>query len=1087
MAIEKKRIGLVLASIHTGIAQNVWASFVRTANIENTDLFIFPGGRLNARPDFENLRNPVYFLVNEENLDGCISWSSTIRYAQSNEEFAHFYRGFGNLPYVTLAQKSPGHPCVEFDAYSGMKALVSHCIQVHGGRRIAFLRGPCFHQSAQARFEGYLDALREAGLAPPAPKGAPVTGPLITDPFNWSAGDSAAAQLFESRSLAPGRDFDTLIGSSDLMTLGAIKYLASKGYHVPRDYRAAGFNNSGESQVTESPLSTVHLPFAELSGESFKILLALMGKKKHRPVEDVLLPASLVIRESCGCVDIPGNEAISPPHALEAGARGGVSVLAKLAARYLQLETAGLNAQALPVIEALLYGEEARAFALFEKALIRFFASGSEAENLFKLIEAAGRAGVVPPERFHRLQGALYRSIFRIHEQRNARARHEKEGWNTALNSLKCELLGTRDRASLIQSLARHLPKIGINAAAIVLYGDEKTSIYAGGFSPDMISARQEQRFPARKLLPAELMPHFGGGVFLVQPLFIENQSLGYFLHNVPIDDGVIFEELRSAVSYALKGIFLLEETVRAKRIAEQAERAKSEFLQTLESGLFDPLQGVTDRLEDIEKHIADNAELSRRLDELKSFVSSREAVAGSLIDFTLSRLDELSLRKTIFDPEELLPGLGEFPLLLGDTARLAQCFSLVREAYGKAEYSASLGYRGLVITFRGNAEAGPGAGGGQFSLPLAERIILLHGGEFAHNESQCVITLPWTTLGGQEPPRRAVSPQDHILALSDPALLPAGLFDLPQIRDSEAAAPGRTAFIVWNRAGAPAEDLIKVAGLRHNGEFSLTPFLCYGGKNGFGGDAASLIEAVEHALQRPEKGVVLFIGRASESPETDQLLPAEEARGKIRLERIQIDSMSAFNQTVGEINPSLIVCGGLDPAAAAEIRRHPLTVMTPIVMIASRIDNPGDVMALSQYSRLVICHQAAAVSPEFSKRLRSLAGGDEILPPHTGVLVKKAILYFDQHASSHISRWKLADAVNVSEDYLTRIFHREMGLSLWDYLNRYRIFLAAEFLRQTDATIQEIAFNTGFNDQTYFCRVFKKIYGVSPGQLRKR
>jgi transcriptional regulator GlxA family with amidase domain len=117
---------------------------------------------------------------------------------------------------------------------------------------------------------------------------------------------------------------------------------------------------------------------------------------------------------------------------------------------------------------------------------------------------------------------------------------------------------------------------------------------------------------------------------------------------------------------------------------------------------------------------------------------------------------------------------------------------------------------------------------------------------------------------------------------------------------------------------------------------------------------------------------------------------------------------------------------------------------------------------------------------------MQALIVGDEILPPHTGILVKKALLYFGQHAGSPISRWKMADSVNVSEDYLSRIFHKEMGLSLWDYLNRYRIFLAAELLRQTDYTIQDIALKTGFQDQAYFSRVFKKIYGLPPGHLRK-
>ncbi|MDR2897997.1 MAG: AraC family transcriptional regulator, partial [Spirochaetaceae bacterium] len=115
------------------------------------------------------------------------------------------------------------------------------------------------------------------------------------------------------------------------------------------------------------------------------------------------------------------------------------------------------------------------------------------------------------------------------------------------------------------------------------------------------------------------------------------------------------------------------------------------------------------------------------------------------------------------------------------------------------------------------------------------------------------------------------------------------------------------------------------------------------------------------------------------------------------------------------------------------------------------------------------------------------IIAGDEILPPHTGALVKKAILYFNQHAESHISRWKLADAVNVSEDYLTRIFRREMGFPLWEYLTRYRVCLAMDLLVHTNDTIYEIALRAGFQDQAYFCRVFKKICGVPPGQLRKK
>ncbi|MDR3115802.1 MAG: helix-turn-helix domain-containing protein [Treponema sp.] len=1084
MASAKKRIGLGLASIHTGVSLNVWPCFVKTAQIENASLFIFPGGRLNARQDSENLRNPVYSLVNTENLDGLISWSSAIQYTETTEEFAAFHAGFDPLPYVTLAYKIPGHPCVEFDAYNGMKALVSHCIHVHGARNIAFLRGPDFHQSAVARFQGYRDALREAGLPVPS------QSPLVTDPFNWSSGDAAAAQLFKDRCLVPGRDFDTLIGSSDLMVLGAVNYFLREGYHAPRDYRAGGFNNSIESRLPESPLSTVHIPYDELSGESFRIILNLLGKRSP-DIKDVRLASELVIRESCGCDYRLSGTYKHIPHG-EEQEESARDVLAGMTAEYLNLDSGYAEDVVFPMVDALFRRQDDIFFHLFEKVLGCFFNSRRDIEGLLKLLGDIACSGILPQDMRMRIEPALYRTVFHIRERLTTREQYEKEQWNTALNSLKCELLGARDRGSLVQSLARHLPKIGIVTAGIVLFEDEKISRCVGSFSPQGINPQREQPFPARLLVPPDIKAQYADGIFMVQPLFIENQSLGYFVHNVPIYDGLIFEELRSAVSYALKGIFLLEEVVRAKRIAEQAERAKSELLRALENERCAPLTGVIEQLEELEKKIPPGEEIRDAIFRLKSLIRSREAEAGSLIDLTVSRIDEPVLRKTLFDPDELLPGIGAFPLLCGDTARLSQCFSLVREEYREG-VSAALTCGGLAISFHRSGQPGKGPGSRQkHGLLLAEQIVLTHGGEFSRDEARCVLTLPWITLTGQEAAARTVNRRDHILALSDSALLPANFFDLPLIRDIKKSEelPGRTAFIVWNAAASTREDYLRVLSLRR-GEFAAVPFLCYGkrpspgGVYGFAGTWGSektLAEAVENALDSLDRRIVLTIG-FRENREYLCLEGGEDIPAAI----IRIDSMTAFTETVAERVPSLILMNGVNVEAAAAIRRHPLTAAVPLVMLGSRIDSAAEVSALSGYSRLILCHHAVAVAPEFLCRLKALIAGDEILPTHTGALVKKTILIFSRYAASPISRWKLAEEVHVSEDYLTRIFHRELGLSLWDYLNRYRVFRAAELLRQTDETIQEIAVQCGFQDHAYFCRVFKKITGCSPGQLRKR
>ena len=142
---------------------------------------------------------------------------------------------------------------------------------------------------------------------------------------------------------------------------------------------------------------------------------------------------------------------------------------------------------------------------------------------------------------------------------------------------------------------------------------------------------------------------------------------------------------------------------------------------------------------------------------------------------------------------------------------------------------------------------------------------------------------------------------------------------------------------------------------------------------------------------------------------------------------------------------------------------------------------------SISSIPKGLLANACITESDDFISRFDAILAGAEILPAFTGALVKKALGYFEEHATSQITRWQLAESVNVSEDYLTRIFRKELGISPWDYLNRYRIYLASELLRQEAMSVNEVASRTGFQDQAYFCRVFKKIKGVTPGKMRNR
>jgi transcriptional regulator GlxA family with amidase domain len=111
---------------------------------------------------------------------------------------------------------------------------------------------------------------------------------------------------------------------------------------------------------------------------------------------------------------------------------------------------------------------------------------------------------------------------------------------------------------------------------------------------------------------------------------------------------------------------------------------------------------------------------------------------------------------------------------------------------------------------------------------------------------------------------------------------------------------------------------------------------------------------------------------------------------------------------------------------------------------------------------------------------------GMDTLPQQTSALVKRTVAYFHQNYGSAFSRLQMAEAIGVSEDYLSRIFRQEMNISPWEYLNRYRILKAKELLRSTNDAVKKVALRVGFTSPAYFSRVFRNVTGVSPSAYRE-
>ena len=100
---------------------------------------------------------------------------------------------------------------------------------------------------------------------------------------------------------------------------------------------------------------------------------------------------------------------------------------------------------------------------------------------------------------------------------------------------------------------------------------------------------------------------------------------------------------------------------------------------------------------------------------------------------------------------------------------------------------------------------------------------------------------------------------------------------------------------------------------------------------------------------------------------------------------------------------------------------------------------------------------------------------------------VHKVLLYFQKHYAEHITLDTLSAVVNLDKSYLCRLFKKETGESLFQYLIRLRIEKASKLLLQEKLSVREISAKVGIDNPYYFARLFKKQYGVSPSEYAEK
>jgi len=170
---------------------------------------------------------------------------------------------------------------VGIDERDGGHAIGQHLISL-GHRHLGFVKGPPDHRAAGLRYDGFLDALREAGEGTD-----PWTG---EGDFTFKSGVEAAEKL-----LRESNRVTALACANDDMAAGAMFALHRAGLEIPSAISVTGFDDTPMSEVVWPPLTTVRQPIMDIAERAVHLLFEA---PPDGPVRRERVAHALIVRES---------------------------------------------------------------------------------------------------------------------------------------------------------------------------------------------------------------------------------------------------------------------------------------------------------------------------------------------------------------------------------------------------------------------------------------------------------------------------------------------------------------------------------------------------------------------------------------------------------------------------------------------------------------------------------------------------------------------------------------------------------------------------------------------------------------------
>ncbi len=610
-------IGVLLNQFEGKYQSFIWRGANDFLKDKDVNVIFFVGRALNVPNEDPSFHNMIYRLVDVNQLDGLIVAAGTIGNYASAEELLDFLQPYRSIPIVGAGRLLEGIPSVIADNKSDVKKMLSHLIEFHNYKSIAFVKGPDKNPDAEERYLSYKEALIEHSI--------PVDPELVfSGDLTYVSGVEAAHFFLNKKEKKP----EVIVCANDEMAVAVFKTFQSLGIQVPEDIAVVGYDGIEEGSLLASPLTTVDQFLYEQGKKTAEILLDIMNGKQAPEVSK--FQTQLVIKESCGCVS---------SHSLEKKKKI-VSIESALLWAEKQEEKAGLIDKILEnfdlseekkteIRESLLLllpnlaqdmkdrKPQGKFLSLLNHTLYKKIGNeknGHIWQDIVSVIRSSLVSQIEEPvlkaageDICHQAQMVVGKFMEREEAYRNQEMIQLL--WN--FRDIVLQINFTYELEKMMKMVLENFPKLGIKGCYICSYVKGKfykkqqewslpqnTELIMGyDDEGNVFSGANTKIFFTSHLLPEVIISRKRHFSFMIQPLYSMEYQFGYIVYELGESEPILYEILREQVSSVLERTSLFEELKRGKEKLELTleELSKSEERFREMATLFPTIIAETD------------------------------------------------------------------------------------------------------------------------------------------------------------------------------------------------------------------------------------------------------------------------------------------------------------------------------------------------------------------------------------------------------------------------------------------------------------------------------------------------------------